>query len=230
MTAEATEDAIPDFFFIERDDPERAVDTIKQMVTERIPRRFGLHPVDDIQVLTPMHRGTLGATHLNAELQAQLTPHGPALTRGAAAYRVGDKVMQIRNNYQLGVFNGDIGRVTAIDQEEHELAVRYEDDEVRYDRANLDDLVLAFACSIHKSQGSEYPAVVMPIHTQHYVLLQRNLLYTGITRGRRLVVVIGTKKALAMAVKNDRVAERWTRLAARLRAARVDPEPSAQVR
>jgi exodeoxyribonuclease V alpha subunit len=205
-----------DFFLVERDEPEEALATVKRLVCERIPARFHLDPIEDVQVLTPMHRGTLGAGSLNAELQALLNPSGQSLTRGSRTFRVGDKVMQIRNNYALAVWNGDIGRVKAIDEIEREVEVRYEDRVVKYDYSDLDELVLGYACSIHKSQGSEYPAVVIPLHTQHYVMLQRNLLYTAITRARRLVVLVGSRRALAIAVKNRRIEDRFTRLAERL--------------
>lgn len=208
-----------EFFFIERDDPEEALRTILHLVSERIPRRFGLDPMDDIQVLTPMHRGTLGASNLNASLQALLNPSGDEIVRGSRALRVGDKVLQVRNNYDLEVFNGDIGRVVGIDPDEGVVRVRFEDRVVSYDAAALDELALAYACSIHKSQGSEYRCVVIPIHTQHFLLLQRNLLYTAITRGKEKVVLVGSKRALAIAVRNAAIRARFTRLAGRLRRA-----------
>jgi exodeoxyribonuclease V alpha subunit len=210
----------PDFFFIERDEPEAVLATLKELVGQRIPSRFGVDPLADLQVLTPMHRGLLGSLSLNAELQALLNPEGETLVRGSRSYRVGDKVMQIRNNYDLEVFNGDIGRVASIDAVEREVQVRFDERLVTYDVADLDELVLGYACSIHKAQGSEYKVVVIPLHTQHYALLQRNLLYTAITRGRRLVVLVGSRKAVAIAVKNSRVDARFTRLAERLREAR----------
>lgn len=205
-----------DFFFIERDEPEDVLTVIKDLIVKRIPRRFGLDPIDEIQVLTPMHKGLLGATNLNAELQTILNSTGKTITRGSRTFRVGDKVLQIRNNYDLEVFNGDIGRILSIDEVERQVSIRYDDRQVLYDYADLDELALAYACSIHKAQGSEYPGVVIPIHTQHYVMLQRNLLYTGITRGRRLVVLVGNRRALAIAVKNRRIEKRFTRLADRL--------------
>lgn len=207
---------LSDFYFIERHEPEPILATLKDLVAQRIPRRFAVDPALDIQVLTPMRKGLLGVINLNAELQALLNPEGPALVRGSRLLRVGDKVMQLRNNYDLDVFNGDIGRVASIDEEEQQLAVSYDGREVRYEYAQLDELVLAYACSIHKAQGSEYPVVVLPLHTQHYAMLQRNLLYTGITRARRLVVIVGSRKALALAVRNDRVEQRCSRLGARL--------------
>jgi exodeoxyribonuclease V alpha subunit len=169
-----------------------------------------------------MYRGETGATALNQRLQDALNPQGRELTRGGVRYRVGDKVMQIRNDYDKDVFNGDIGRVRAIDDEDQQVVVGYGDREAVYDFADLDEVVLAYAVSVHKSQGSEFPAVVLPLTTQHYLMLQRNLLYTAITRARRLAVIVGTKKALAIAVKNDRVSERNTTLAGRLRAAAAE--------
>jgi exodeoxyribonuclease V alpha subunit len=206
-----------DFFFIPREDPEEILASLKFLVGERIPQRFALDPVDGVQVLTPMHKGLLGATNLNAELQQLLNPSGESIARGSRIFRVGDKVLQIRNNYDLDVHNGDIGRIVRCDAIDQKVRVRYEDRTVTYDYADLDEIVLAYACSIHKAQGSEYPCVVIPLHTQHYMMLQRNLLYTGITRGRRLVVLVGSRRALALAVKNNRLQERNTRLAERLR-------------
>jgi exodeoxyribonuclease V alpha subunit len=208
-----------DFFFIERDEPEDIAATLKTLVRQHIPHKFGLDPVDDIQVLAPMQRGLLGVANVNVELQALLNPTGESLVRGSRTLRIGDKVMQIRNNYDLNVFNGDIGRLRKIDAVEQEVEVEFDGRAVTYDYSDLDDLVLAYACSIHKSQGSEYPCVVIPVHTQHYVMLQRNLLYTGITRGKRLVILVGSKRALAIAVKNNTVDERHTMLAERLRSA-----------
>jgi exodeoxyribonuclease V alpha subunit len=207
----------PDFFFFERDDPEAVLSTIKELVSRRIPGGFKVNALEDIQVLTPMHRGLLGSLSLNTELQALLNPEGESLVRGSRLYRVGDKVMQIRNNYELEVFNGDIGRVVKIEAEERQVQVRFDDRVVTYDTADLDELVLGYACSIHKSQGSEYPVVILPLHTQHYVMLQRNLLYTGITRGRKLVVIVGSRRAMAIAVKNNRIEARHTRLTERLK-------------
>jgi len=172
------------------------------MLKERIPKGLGFDALEDVQVLTPMHRGMLGAANLNAELQMLLNPRGAELTRGSRTLRVGDKVMQIRNNYDLDVFNGDIGRVTGIDTTDQEVSIAYDGRTVIYDYGDLDEVVLAYACSIHKAQGSEYPCVVIPLHTQHYVLLQRNLLYTAVTRGRKMVILVGSRKALAIAVKN----------------------------
>jgi len=204
-------------FFVEKQEPEEVLQAVKLIVKERIPEKFGFDPVKDIQVLTPMHRGLLGAASLNAELQTLLNPQGASIVHGRRLFREGDKVMQIRNNYDLEVFNGDIGRVEAIDGEDRTISVVFDGRSVTYDRADLDELVLAYACSIHKSQGSEYACVVMPVHTQHYVMLQRNLLYTGITRARKLAVLVGMRRALAIAVKNDKTEARFTQLATRLR-------------
>jgi exodeoxyribonuclease V alpha subunit len=206
-----------DFFFIERNEPEEIAATVKALVRQHIPHKFGLDPVDDIQVLTPMQRGLLGVANVNAELQALLNLTGDALVRGSRAFRIGDKVMQIRNNYDLNVFNGDIGRIRKIDAVEQEVEIAFDGRAVTYDYSDLDELVLAYACSIHKSQGSEFPCVVIPVHTQHYMMLQRNLLYTAITRGKRLVVLVGSKRALALAVKNNATEERCTMLSERLR-------------
>jgi exodeoxyribonuclease V alpha subunit len=207
-----------DFFFIERNEPEEIAATLKSLVRQHIPHKFGLDPVDEIQVLTPMQRGLLGVANVNAELQALLNPTGDSMVRGSRTFRMGDKVMQIRNNYDLNVFNGDIGRIRAIDPVEQEVRIEFDGRAVAYDYADLDEVVLAYACSIHKSQGSEYPCVVIPVHTQHYMMLQRNLLYTGITRGKRLVILVGSKRALAIAVKNNTIDERHTMLTERLRA------------
>ena len=206
-----------DFFFLPEEEPEAILATIKSLLRERLPRKYGLDPLRDIQVLTPMHRGLLGAGNLNLELQAVLNPSGPSLARGGRALRAGDKVMQVRNNYDLDVFNGDVGRIDHIDEEEQVVHVLFDERRVGYSFNELDELVHAYACTVHKAQGSEYPAVVMPLHTQHYPLLQRNLLYTAVTRGRRLVVLVGSRRAMAIAVKNGRVGERHTGLADRLR-------------
>ena len=220
----------PDFYFIEREEPEAVLATLKEVVQRRIPRRFGLDPVRQLQVLTPMHRGLLGSRNLNAELQGLLNPRGESLVRGSRLYRVGDKVLQLRNNYDLRVFNGDIGQVVAVDAVERQLTVRVEGREVVYGASDLDDLVLGYACSVHKAQGSEYPAVVLPLHTQHYPMLQRNLLYTGITRVKRLVVLVGSRRALKIAVNNSEVRRRWSWLAQRLAAGlQVQRTPDAAI-
>ncbi|MBP1751816.1 MAG: recombinase RecD [Geobacteraceae bacterium] len=208
---------LTDFYFIPADTPEEIHEKLMQVVTERIPRRFGFHPVKDVQVLTPMNRGGLGARSLNAELQLKLNGKGaPKVTRFGTTYAPGDKVIQTVNNYDKEVFNGDIGQILEIDEEEGTLFVDYDGRTVEYELGELDELSLAYATSIHKSQGSEYPAVVIPLAMQHYTLLERNLIYTAVTRGKKLVTIIGQPKALAMAVKNRRSSRRLTRLAVRI--------------
>ncbi len=206
-----------DFYFIENEDPDEVVKLILKLTTERIPRRFHLDPVDDIQILTPMNRGVVGAGNLNARLQEALNPGEDEVIRGGRNFRMNDKVMQIRNNYEKEVFNGDIGRITDIDADDQSLIVSFDGRKVRYDFADLDEIVLAYAISVHKSQGSEYPAVVIPLLPQHYMLLQRNLIYTAVTRGRKLVVLVGTQKALAIGLGNDRTQKRFTCLKNRLK-------------
>src|SRR5205823_5586351 len=194
-----------------------AVPLMRTIVRERIPKRFGLDPVRDIQVLCPMNRGGLGARSLNIELQAALNPPGEIrIERFGWTFCPGDKVMQVENNYDKEVYNGDLGVVSRLDAEESELSVDFDGREVVYGFAELDELVLAYATTIHKSQGSEYPAVVIPITTQHYPMLQRNLVYTGVTRGKRLVVLVGQRKALAIAVKGAQTRRRWSKLRDRL--------------
>ena len=212
------EDDVPgnDFYFIHQEDPEKVLEIILELTKERIPKRFGLDPVDDIQVLTPMHKGLVGAGNLNAELQKSLNPFQEEITRGNRNFRTNDKVMQIRNNYDKEVFNGDIGRIIRIRPDDDEMTVLFDGREVPYAFYELDELVLAYAVSVHKSQGSEYPAVVVPDLTQHYMLLQRNLIYTAVTRGRDLVVMVGTRKALAIGVNNDKTKKRFTNLRYRM--------------
>lgn len=205
-----------DFFVVERRDPERARDTVLELLTSRIPHRFGLDPARDVQVLTPMNRGPTGALALNESLQAALNPRSEALVRGERTYRIGDKVMQLRNDYDKNVFNGDVGFVASIDPEENAMTVRFDDRDVAFDATELDDLVLAYACTVHKSQGSEYPAVVVPLLTAHFVMLSRNLLYTAVTRGKRLVVLVADPRALELALSERRREERRTCLAERL--------------
>jgi exodeoxyribonuclease V alpha subunit len=206
-----------DFYLIPGDDPDHVRDRLLTVVGQRIPRRFGLDPVRDIQVLTPMNRGGLGAHALNAELQALLNPAGhPRVTRFGWTYAPGDKVIQGVNNYDKEVFNGDIGRVSRIDEEEGLVRVDFDGREVEYETGELDEISLAYAITIHKAQGSEYPAVVIPLSTQHYTLLERNLLYTGVTRGKRLVVLIAETRALAIAVQRSGSVRRLTRLRQRL--------------
>jgi len=211
-----TSDKLEDFYFIEKEDPEEVLKLILELTTERIPKRFGFNPIDDIQVLTPMHKGVVGASNLNLTLQQILNPREDGITRGGRNFRISDKVMQIRNNYDKEVFNGDIGRILNIDTETQEVTISFDGKTVPYDYPDIDEIVLAYAVSVHKSQGSEYPAVVIPILTQHYVLLQRNLIYTGVTRGKKLVVIVGTKKALAIGVKNNKTQKRYTYLRYRL--------------
>jgi exodeoxyribonuclease V alpha subunit len=205
-----------DFYFIAQDEPEKVLQTIETLVTERIPSRFGLNPLEDIQVLTPMHRGIVGAENLNLRLQVRLNPGEAGLVRGNRRLRVNDKVMQIKNNYDREVFNGDIGRIVRIDYDMQEVIIHFDSRQIPYDFSDLDEIVLAYAISVHKSQGSEYPAVILPVMTQHYIMLQRNLIYTAITRGRELVIMIGSRKALAIAIRNNRIQKRYTRLKQRL--------------
>ncbi len=208
-----------DFYFMEADDPARLSDQLVRLVREAIPRKFGFHPVNDIQVLTPMQRGELGARALNARLQQEINPTGRAVERFGVAFRESDKVMQMENDYDKDVYNGDIGRIAAVHDSAQEVHVRFDERIVRYAFHELDELSLCYATTIHKSQGSEYPCVVVPIHTQHFVMLQRNLLYTAVTRGRKLVVLIGSRKAVALAVQRADTARRVTCLQARLRGA-----------
>jgi exodeoxyribonuclease V alpha subunit len=208
---------LTDFYFIPAETPEAIHEKLLQVVTERIPKRFGFHPVKDIQVLTPMNRGGLGARSLNAELQLKLNEKGePKVARFGTTFAPGDKVIQTVNNYDKEVFNGDIGQILAIDVEEGSLQVDYDGRTVEYEFGELDEVSLAYATSIHKSQGSEYPAVVIPLAMQHYTLLERNLIYTAVTRGKKLVTIIGQPKALAMAVKNRKSKKRLTKLAVRI--------------
>jgi exodeoxyribonuclease V alpha subunit len=202
-----------DFRFVEIDTPEDGAATLLQIVHQRIPSSMGLDPVRDIQVLCPMNRGALGAKALNLALQQLLNPgREPKIERFGSVFAPGDKVMQIENDYDKDVYNGDLGFVTAVDPEAGDLTVEFDGRPVVYDVSDLDRLVLAYATTIHKAQGSEYPAVVIPMVTQHFPMLQRNLLYTGVTRGRRLVVIVGQPKALAMAVAGRQARRRWTRL------------------
>ncbi|MDD2510338.1 MAG: ATP-binding domain-containing protein, partial [Syntrophomonas sp.] len=205
-----------DFYFMEEKDAEKALQKILGLCRSRIPRYFNFHPIKDIQVLTPMNRGLIGVSNLNVELQQVLNPKQPGISRGGRNFKIGDKVMQLVNNYDKGVYNGDIGWVKRFDLEEQKLEVEFEDYPVSYDFSQLDELQLAYACSIHKAQGSEYPAVIIPLLEQHYILLQRNLLYTGVTRARKLVIIIGSKKALHIAINNDKPRSRDTGLKERL--------------
>jgi exodeoxyribonuclease V alpha subunit len=214
-------DALSDFYFVDAADPEDGVRKLIHMVRDRIPRRFGLDPVRDIQILCPMNRGGLGARSLNIELQKVLNPpRDPRIERFGWTFCEGDKVMQIENDYDKEVYNGDLGVVSKIDTDDNSLLIEFDGREVAYDAGELDQVVLAYATTIHKSQGSEYPAVVLPLTTQHYTMLQRNLVYTGITRGKRLVVIVGQRKAMAMAVKGNQSRKRWSKLRNWLEAAR----------
>ena len=204
-----------EFHIIEREDPQRALETIVEVVTRRIPRAFGLNPLEDVQVLAPMKRGRCGVESLNTALRERLVPEGQGVGRGVR-FRPGDRVMQIRNDYDRDVFNGDVGRVVSVDPEEDDLTVSIDGRLVHYDVDDLEELTLALAVSVHKSQGSEYPAVVVPVLTEHWVMLQRNLLYTALTRGKRLVVLVGSRRALRRAIQNADVSRRFTRLTQRL--------------
>jgi exodeoxyribonuclease V alpha subunit len=207
-----------DFRFIQEEDPEKILQNILDLCSERIPGQCRFHPLKEIQVLAPMHKGTIGVANLNIELQKRLNPGPSGITRGAWNFRLGDKVMQIVNNYDKDVFNGDIGWISKIDPEEREVVIDFDGRPVPYDYSDLDEVVLAYAVSVHKSQGSEYPVVILPVVTQHYLLLQRNLIYTGITRAKKRVILIGTKKALAIAIRNNKPQRRYTLLSERLAA------------
>ena len=200
-----------DFFFINEPDSLAAADTISDLCTDRLPRHYGLDPFNDIQVLAPMYRGDIGVDQLNLKLQQVLNPSGISLKRGDREFRVGDKVLQTRNNYGKMIFNGDIGRIVQIDPDTQTVDISFHES-VQYDFGELDELVLAYAISVHKSQGAEYPAIILPLYSSHYIMLQRNLLYTALTRARALAILIGTPKALAIAVKNNQVVDRYTGL------------------
>jgi len=205
-----------DFYFVRIEDPEQCVKRVIEFMTTRIPRKFGMNPLEDVQVLTPMRRNLLGTDNLNVEIQKALNPHGDALVRGGIVFRAGDRVMQLRNDYDKDVYNGDVGFVKVVNADDRSLVVAFDGRPVKYESSDLDELVLAYATTIHKSQGSEYPAVIVIVHTQHYVMLQRNLLYTAITRGKKLVLLIGVPYAVDRAIANDTVRERRTGLAERL--------------
>jgi exodeoxyribonuclease V alpha subunit len=205
-----------DFVFIAREREEDALAVIEELMKERIPRRLGGGRSQEIQLLSPMHRGLLGTVHLNRQLQQLLNPLGASLERGGTIFRLGDRVMQLRNNYDKGIFNGDLGKIAAVDTEEGELTIDFDGKRVSFDADDLDEIGLAYAISVHKSQGSEYPAVVIPLHTAHYPMLHRSILYTAVTRGKELVVLVGSKRAVAMAIKNIRIEKRFTGLKERL--------------
>ncbi len=205
------------FHIIKRDSGEAAAETIQRVVTENIPKRFGLDPRRDVQVLTPMHRGDTGTIALNERLQAVLNPDGPTVSRFGRTMRAGDKVMQLKNDVERNVYNGDVGFILSLDPEARQLVVRFDEREVTYEESDLDELTLAYATSIHKSQGSEYPAVVIPLLTEHFVMLSRNLFYTAVTRGKKLVVLVADPRAIRMALAETRKEERKTWLAERIR-------------
>jgi len=212
-------EALRDYYFIEEADAERCADILVDLCRERINGRFGLDPITDVQVISPMQRGVLGVQKLNTLLQEALNPSrlGPSIQSGGRFFRPGDKLIQTRNNYEKNVFNGDIGIIETIDPSASAIRVNFDGETVEYSQASLDEVVLAYAITVHKSQGSEYPAVVIPLHTQHYIMLQRNLVYTALTRAKQLAIFVGTKRALAMAVKNSKVRQRWSHLAGRVR-------------
>ena len=211
-----------DFFVVSRREAEEAAETIRELVTVRIPRRFGFDPLRDVQVLTPMHRGPAGTTALNQLLQAALNPNGPSIEHHGQTFRAGDKVLQLKNDYEREVYNGDLGFIARVSLEDRHLTVRFDGRDVEYQDADLDMLTLAYATSIHKSQGSEYPAVVIPLLTAHFVMLSRNLVYTAVTRGKKLVVLVGSKRAVQMAVRNADAKKRYTWLAERVKVLCVD--------
>jgi len=208
-----------DFYWIEQEDPDLCAGLIVKMVAERIPKRFGLDPVDDVQILVPMNRGNCGTSNLNAMLAAALNPEErPSLTVGERSFKTGDKVMQIANNYDKNVFNGDLGRISWVSEQHRKFAVNFDGGErtVEYSADEMHELVPAYAITIHKSQGSEFPAVVVPILNQHFVMLRRNLLYTAMTRAKKLLILIGSRKAVEMAVRNARIEPRLSELEKKL--------------
>jgi exodeoxyribonuclease V alpha subunit len=205
-----------DFYFVEEQEPERGLTLIQHLVCKAIPRRFKFDPLEDIQVLTPMQKGVLGCRNLNKTLQQELNANGDEVSKYGWTFRTGDKVMQTVNDYDKDIYNGDTGRIIKLDQIEQQLIVRFDNREITYEFNELDELMLSYTTTIHKSQGCEYPAVVITVHTQHYALLQRNLLYTAVTRGKKLVVLVGTKKAVAIAVKQAQSHRRITLLRNRL--------------
>jgi exodeoxyribonuclease V alpha subunit len=219
-----------DFYWIEQDDPDRAAEVITRMVTERIPRRFRLDPLADVQILAPMHRGSCGTAALNERLQEALNPAGrrPEFAFGERRFRVGDRIMQTVNNYDKGVFNGELGQVVGVDHRRKAFTLAFDIGAVEYEWSEAEQIVHAYAVTVHKSQGSEFPAVVMPLLTQHYVMLQRNLVYTAMTRAKRLLVMIGTRRALAIALANNTPMLRHSRLVQRLTAPGTAAEAPAE--
>jgi len=204
-----------DFLFVQEEDPGKIAELIIELCTKKLPGRYNYNPINDIQILTPMHKGSLGVENLNKLLQSRVNPNKLSIQKGHQEFRLGDRVMQIRNNYDKNVFNGDIGKITLIDLKDQTVTITFEK-QVEYKFSDLDEIVLAYATTVHKSQGSEFRVVIIPIVTQHYLMLQRNLFYTAVTRARELMILIGTKKALGMAIKNNKVQERNTRLSSRL--------------
>ena len=210
---EWAQDSVSDFHFVQCADAEDGAAKIMQIIRERIPARYGLDPIRDIQVLCPMNRGGLGARSLNINLQQALNPPGELrVERFGSTYGIGDKVMQVENDYNKEVYNRDLGAVRSIDPEASGMVIDFDGRAATFGFNELDEVVLAYATTIHKSQGSEYPAVVIPLTTQHYPMLQRNLLYTAVTRGKRLVIIVGQKKAMAIAVKGKQTRRRWSKL------------------
>jgi len=209
-------DGLKDFFFTEIYEPQEVARYIIYLCNEVLPKKFGFNPVEDVQVITPMYKGIAGVSNLNNEMQDALNKNEYILIKGGRTFKIGDKVMQLRNNYDKDVFNGDIGKIISIDKELQEIKVNFYDKLITYDFSELDEITLAYAISVHKSQGSEYPVVIIPVLTHHYIMLQRNLLYTAITRGKKLVFLVGTKRAIAMAVKNNKPLKRYTMLKQRL--------------
>jgi exodeoxyribonuclease V alpha subunit len=212
-----------DFVFLESEEPEDLKRRLLDLVVQDLPRRYGLDPVRDLQVISPMHRGPVGIQNLNHELQQRLNPESRDWHWGGRTFRRRDKVMQLRNNYYKEVFNGDIGLVSGFIPATGQLQVDFDGRLITYDPAEKDEITLAYAVTVHKAQGSEFPGVLIVLTTHHYMLLQRNLLYTALTRGRRLVVLLGSKRALGMAIRNDQPVRRYTNLSTRLRKAIKDP-------
>lgn len=212
----SSEDFLIDFIYYSLANSEQVVNKIIDLCKDELPREYNCDPVNDIQVLIPMHKGVVGVSNLNAELQHHLNPYSEGVHFGSRIFKVGDKVMQNRNNYQKEVYNGDLGRIYLIDKDEGELIVDFDGRKVRYTNIDIDELILAYAVTVHKSQGSEYPIVIMPLLQEHYILLQRNLLYTGITRGKKLVILIGTDRTIMTAINNNRALTRYTYLKERL--------------
>jgi exodeoxyribonuclease V alpha subunit len=209
-------DKSSDLYFVEAEEVQKVIGVISKMVSESLPHRLGFNPIDDIQILTPMQRGELGARNLNQVMQGLLNPTGREIERFGTVFREGDRVMQTVNDYDKEVFNGDLGRIVAIDEEQREVVVTMDDRRVKYEFRELDELVHAYAVTIHKSQGSEYPCVIIPVHTQHFVMLQRSLFYTAVTRAKKFAVLVGTKKAMGLAVSRAESRERVTTLKERL--------------